>query len=114
MNQPEFSTFDVSRILGIDTPISIASELGDLPEDPDERLIALTRHFGADKYLAGSGGRDYMNLKKYEENGIQVIFQDFKHPVYGQLFGEFEPHMSVIDLLLNHGERSLALIRGRE
>jgi len=104
----------LARILGIDTPIFIASELGDFPSDPDERLIALTRHFGADQYLAGRGGRDYMNLEKYKEKGVSVVFQDFNHPEYGQLFGDFQPNMSVIDLLLNHGEQSLSLIRGRK
>ncbi|MCP4681809.1 MAG: WbqC family protein [Desulfobacterales bacterium] len=102
---------ELAKALGIDTPIHIASELGTFPQDPDERLIALTRHFGADTYLAGAGGRQYMDLGKYEKNDIQVLFQDYKHPVYNQLFGEFEPYMSVIDLILNHGDKSLGILR---
>jgi len=35
----------------------VASELPALPDHPDERLIAIAKHFGADTYLAGSGGR---------------------------------------------------------
>jgi hypothetical protein len=99
------------KILGIDTPLYVASELGELPQDPDERLIAITKHFGPDAYLAGAGGRGYMDLDKYSQRGIKVIFQDFKHPVYGQLFGEFEPFMSVIDLIYNHGDKSLMILR---
>ncbi len=53
-----------------------------------------------------------MVLDKYNQSGIEVIFQDFKHPVYSQLFGEFEPFMSVIDLIFNHGDKSLTIIRG--
>ena len=102
----------LTAILGIDTPLYIASELGEFPEDPDERLIAITKHFRADTYLAGAGGRGYMDLDKYSQSGIEVIFQDFKHPVYSQLFGEFEPFMSVIDLIFNHGDKSLTIIRG--
>ena len=100
------------KMLGIDTPLYIASEIGDFPQDPDERLVAITKHFGADTYLAGTGGRGYMDLKKYNKSGIKVIFQDFKHPVYSQLFGDFEPFMSVIDLIFNHGDKSLMIIRG--
>jgi hypothetical protein len=100
-------------MLGIDTPLYIASELGEFPQDPDERLVALTKHFGAGTYLAGMGGRGYMNLDTYSRNGIKVIFQDFKHPVYQQLFGEFEPFMSVIDLIFNHGDKSLTILRGK-
>jgi hypothetical protein len=104
----------LAKILGISTPIHIASDLVEFPNDPDERLIAITRHFGADTYLAGAGGRGYMDLGKYEKNGIKVIFQDFIHPVYNQLFGEFEPFMSVVDLIFNHGGKSLGIIRGNK
>jgi len=100
-------------MLGIDTPLYIASELGEFPQDPDERLVAITKHFGAGTYLAGMGGRGYMNLDTYNRNGIKVIFQDFKHPVYQQLFGDFEPFMSIIDLIFNHGDKSLTILRGK-
>ncbi|MBE9575076.1 MAG: WbqC family protein [Proteobacteria bacterium] len=102
----------LATILGIDTPIYVASDLGEFPQDPDERLIAITKHFGAGTYFAGMGGRGYMNLDIYDKNEIEVIFQDFKHPVYHQLFGDFEPFMSVIDLIFNHGDNSLTILRG--
>jgi hypothetical protein len=102
----------LTGILGLDTPLYIASEIGAFPEDPDERLIAITRHFGAETYLAGAGGRGYMDLNKYDKAGVQVVFQEFTHPVYDQLFGEFEPFMSVIDLIFNHGSESLKILRG--
>jgi hypothetical protein len=103
----------IARALGIDTQIYIASELGEFPQEPDERLVAITQHFGAGTYLAGTGGKGYMNLDTYEKSGIEVIFQDFKHPVYKQLFGDFEPFMSSIDLLFNHGDKSLTVLRGK-
>ncbi|MCX5833838.1 MAG: WbqC family protein [Deltaproteobacteria bacterium] len=99
-------------LLGIETPVHVASEMGTFPEDPDERLIALTKYLGGDTYLAGSGGKDYMDLAKYEKSGIRVIFQEYHHPTYGQLYGQFEPYMSAIDLLYNHGEKSLDILRG--
>jgi hypothetical protein len=102
----------LAAILGIETPIHVASGLGSLPEDPDERLIALTKHFGAGTYLAGNGGHGYMDMKKYEQAGIEVLFQDYRHPRYDQLFGEFEANMSVIDLIYNHGDESQSILRG--
>jgi hypothetical protein len=102
----------LTEILGIDTPLYVASELGEFPEHPDERLIAIAQHFGAETYLAGAGGREYMDLEKYDKTGVKVVFQDFSHPIYNQLFGEFEPFMSVIDLIFNHGDESLSIVRG--
>ena len=101
----------LAEIIGITTPMHIASELGKLPDDPDERLIAITKYFGADTYLAGMGGRGYMDLEKFHREGITVNFQEYIHPVYDQLFGDFEPFMSVIDLMFNHGNHSLKIIR---
>lgn len=102
----------LAAILGIATPIHVASGLGSFPVDPDERLIALTKYFGAGTYLAGNGGHEYMDLEKYRRAGVEVLFQDYRHPRYEQLFGEFESNMSVIDLIYNHGDESLSILRG--
>jgi hypothetical protein len=103
----------LAQFLGITTPLFVASELPEFPEDPDRRLIAITKHFGADTYLAGGGGRDYMDLDLYQQSGVKVIFQEYHHPVYEQRFGPFVPFLSVLDLLFNHGPASLAILRGK-
>lgn len=107
-----FTVKEVAQILGISTPIYVASELGEFPDDPDDRLIAISQYFDGTIYLAGSGGKTYMKLEKYERAGIKVQFQEFHHPVYPQLFGAFEPFMSVLDLLFNCGPDSLSVLRG--
>ena len=88
----------------------ISSELA-LREDPTDRLIDICKDLGADTYLAGQGGADYMDLTRFEKNGLKVIMQEFKHPVYSQLFGDFESHMSIVDLLFNCGPESMDMIR---
>ena len=102
---------ELAGLLGISTPLRLASELGGLPEGPDERLIAICQHLGAEVYLAGIGGRAYMNLEKFEKAGIEVVFQEFEHPVYPQLYGDFLPNLSVVDLLFNCGKQSLRILR---
>jgi len=52
-----------------------------------------------------------MDLEKFDEAGIQVEFQDFHHPVYAQLHGQFVSHLSVIDLMLNEGPNSTSFIK---
>ncbi len=108
-----FGVKRLAAILGIETPLYVASELGEFPDDPDGRLIAITKHFGADTYLAGSGGRGYMDLARYGRSGVTVLFQEFAHPVYEQRFGAFEPCLSVLDLLFNQGGESLDILRGK-
>jgi hypothetical protein len=88
----------------------ISSELK-LREDPTDRLIDICKALGADTYLAGQGGADYMDAARFEKNGLKVIMQEFKHPVYSQLFGDFQPHLSIVDLLFNCGPESMDMIR---
>jgi len=98
--------------LNVKTEILLASELGLLPHQRDERLIELCRRYGSKTYLAGAGGRTYMELERYRAAGVEVVFQDYQHPVYPQLFGEFTANLSVLDLLFNCGPDSLEIIRG--
>lgn len=80
-------------------------------DDPNERLIDICQHLKADTYLAGEGGANYMDINKFEANAVKVIFQKFNHPSYNQLFGNFEPYMSAIDLIFNHGEEGINIIK---
>lgn len=85
-----------------------------LRNHPTDRLIDICLHLGADTYLAGAGGAAYMDLARFNESDIPVCFQDFDHPIYPQLFGHFESHLSIVDLLMNHGPDSIGIIRGEQ
>ena len=91
-------------------PTVLASSLA-LRNDPTDRLIDICKAVGADTYLSGQDGASYMDLDRFEANDIQIIFQKFNHPVYPQLYDEFQSHLSVIDLLFNCGPQSLEIIR---
>jgi hypothetical protein len=69
----------------------------------NEMLVDILTKVGATQYLSGIGARDYYKPSPFEAKGIQVLWQDFTHPVYQQRYGEFVPFLSSLDLLLNHG-----------
>ncbi len=89
----------------------LASDL-QLPDDPTDRLIAICKHRGGDIYLAGRDAIRYMNPERFRRQGVRVVVQDFEHPVYPQLFGDFQSHLSIVDLLFNCGPDSICKIRG--
>ena len=91
-------------------PTILASRLT-LSDEPTDRLVEICKSVGADTYLAGQDGANYMNLERFEENNIKVIFQEFNHPVYPQLYDEFQSHLSIVDLLFNCGPESVNIIR---
>jgi len=103
----------IVHALGITTPIEDASQW-QLSDDPTGRLVDICKHLHADTYLAGAGGHDYMDLAQFDAAGIRVEFQSFTHPTYTQNFGTFEPYMSTIDLLFNHGPESLSVLLGEK
>ncbi|TRZ99027.1 MAG: hypothetical protein D4R81_09880 [Nitrospiraceae bacterium] len=57
----------------------------------------------ADTYVFGTLGRDYAKIEDFAREGVAVYFQDYRHPSYSQLWGEFVSHLSAVDLLFNHG-----------
>jgi hypothetical protein len=101
----------LTKKLGITTRTLLASELEPLTADRDERLVELCGRLGAETYLAGEGGRGYMNLDRFYSKEIEVVFQSYQHPSYPQLFGDFSPRLSVLDLLFNCGPESMDIVR---
>jgi hypothetical protein len=101
------------KILGVNKETKVASELTDFPEEPSERLATICEVLGADTYLSGPGGREYLNLEPFHNKEITVTFQEFKHPVYPQLYGDFVPNLSLVDLLFNCGPNSLNILEGK-
>lgn len=100
----------LSEALGLkDKKVARSSAIG-VAGDKIERLVRICKMFGADTFYEGAAGKDYIDVKHFADNGINVEFQDYKHPVYKQLHGEFIPYLSVIDLLFNYGKKSLAVI----
>lgn len=95
--------------LGIATPCHRASELG-VGGDRNERLLNLCQHFGATRYLSGNAAQDYLDVELFRAAGVEVGWHDYVHPTYPQLHGAFASHLSVLDLLLNVGEASLATL----
>lgn len=99
--------------LGIDTKLVLQSELG-VTGKGSELLVALCRALGAEAYLTPPIVEKYLDRQRFRENGIELKFAPFSPPVYPQLWGEFRYNLSVLDLLLNCGPKSMDIItRGR-
>jgi hypothetical protein len=69
----------------------------------NELLVDLLRKVSATHYLSGAGARDYFESEPFTNAGLEVVWQNFTHPVYSQQFGNFVPYLSVLDVLFNHG-----------
>jgi len=78
----------------------------------NDLLVEILMQVKATHYLSGLGARDYFDSRPFDKHGIEVVWQEFTHPVYPQLYGDFIPGLSSIDLLCNCGiEQSRAILR---
>jgi hypothetical protein len=99
----------LAEMLGVDTRI-VCSSTCDFEGTSTERLVNICKRFEADVYLAGQGGRDYMDVSLFEQAGIGVEFQRFQCPFYQQHWAagrnDFIPNLSAVDLVCNCGSAS--------
>ena len=77
-----------------------------------ELLNNICLHFSANCYLSAESSKNYIEKNNlFEKNGIELVYNDYKHPIYKQIFKMFTPYLSVIDLLFHEGPNSLQIIR---
>lgn len=95
--------------LGINVKYYKASELN-FEGYKSNLVLDMCKKLGANLYIFGALGKDYVREEDFAREGIKIYFQDYKHPIYPQLWGEFIPYMSIIDLLFNCGDKSLEIL----
>ncbi len=96
--------------LKIETPLSFASEIPKKSDGKQQRVIELCRARSAQVFYVGPAAKAYIDSDYFKRESLQVVYQDYRHPVYEQRFAGFESHMSIIDLLMNHGPRSREIL----
>ena len=100
--------------LGVATKILYSSEMR-VEGSKGDLILNLCRATGATTYISGPFGRDYLRHGDFDANGIEILYHEYNHPTYAQVYPGFEPFMSVVDLLFNSGPDSLeVLIRGQQ
>lgn len=75
-------------------------------------ILAILKELGATKYISGQGEGSlrYVEPEGFAASGIQLNTYQFTSPTYEQLWGEFIPELSIVDMLANVGAESRSLI----
>ena len=103
----------LKEYLGIKTRIILSSSLlKRLPKDssPESRLIEICDKVGGDTLYEGAAGQNYIDATIFKTAQIRLIYQQYHHPIYRQLYGDFMPYLSVVDLIFNEGPNSLSIL----
>lgn len=104
---------EVTARLGLKAMFARQSDLKTTQKATD-LLIEITQAVGGTAYLCGGGASGYQEDDKFEPAQIELIYQNFQHPVYFQQGNlSFFPGMSIIDALMNRGfEQTRSLLMG--
>ena len=99
----------INSELKISTEIFSSSDLN-ISETKTKKLVSICSRVNATCYISGISGRDYLDEQLFSDAKIKLIYENFIHPKYDQLYGNFLENMSVIDLLFNMGEQSVEIL----
>jgi len=99
----------IAYSLGVETQFIKASEL-EISSSKNQYLIDLCEKLNCNMYIFGAQGIDYADVELWSEKKISIEFQNYLHPEYKQMFGNFEPYLTVLDLLFNYGPESLFIL----
>ncbi|MBD0329021.1 MAG: WbqC family protein [Thermoleophilia bacterium] len=96
-----------SVFLGIETRRVRLSQTLESFGERTQLIVDVCRALDAEVYLSGGGGgREYNDEALLEAHGIALRYDEFAYPEYPQLWGAFEPNLSIVDLLFNCGPAS--------
>lgn len=97
----------VARQIGINPKFHKSSELKISSKTKDHKLVAICKVLECETYLSPPGSAKYIEEKTpggaFIEEGINLFYHNYEHPIYPQINGDFISHLSIIDLLMNIG-----------
>jgi hypothetical protein len=80
-----------------------ASSALQVPGAGSPRVLAVVQKFAGNVYVTGHGARNYLEHEVFEAAGVDVRYMNYEKRSYAQLFGEFTPYVTGLDLLANMG-----------
>jgi hypothetical protein len=108
----EYIITTISELLGIKVKFIRSSELN-LEGTKMDRLLHLLKQIGADEYVSGPSAKEYIDEKRFESEGIKLVYKQYLYPEYHQLWdGAFNHKVSILDLLFNMGPKAPYYIWG--
>tara|TARA_Y100001954_G_C15775153_1_gene586575 strand:+ start:719 stop:1402 length:684 start_codon:yes stop_codon:yes gene_type:complete len=96
--------------LRIETKILFSSDLK-INSHKGDLVLEICKSLNAKKYISGPYGRVYLNESQFSKANIHLEYHDYKHPKYNQCFKGFEENLSILDLMFNHGSKSIEILK---
>jgi hypothetical protein len=100
--------------LEIETPLTKSVDYEAVGRKTD-RLVDLCRKSGATEYVSGPSAKAYLDVDRFAAEGIAVSWFEYgPYPEYEQVHPPFDPHVSILDVVLCAGKDSARIARRLE
>lgn len=73
-------------------------------------IASIGAGLGCRTYIAPVAAKRHIDVRVLHDAGISVEWFSYRHPVYPQLWGEFVPDLSALDILFNYGPMAWDII----
>lgn len=79
----------------------------DIPGYGSDRVLAVVKHLAGTHYITGHGAARYLDHEAFALENIQVEYVDYLRLPYPQSHGEFNPHVTGLDLVAHCGHAGI-------
>ncbi len=76
----------------------------ELKSTSSQHLLDIVKIYKGDNYITGWGAKNYLDYSLFEKENIDVQYMDYEKKEYSQLYGDFTPFVSILDLIANTGQ----------
>ena len=98
------STLIICEALGLKCDYALSSQLPVArKDDASLTILNFCKYYCATDYISGLGAMNYIDYALFENASVRVSYMDYKLDSYSQLYGEFTPYVSILDMLFNIG-----------
>jgi hypothetical protein len=98
----------ISKYLGISTEFKFSSDIGvDASLKAQDRIIAIARAIGTDRYINPAGGRGLYSAAAFDAAGVELRFLEPELISYSQFSPDPVLGLSIIDVLMFNSVESI-------
>jgi hypothetical protein len=82
----------------------------DITGSSSERVFEVVKKLGGTAYITGHGAANYLDHQLFEQADIDVRYMTYERKPYSQHYGDFNPHVTGLDLVAHCGPAGAAMI----
>ncbi len=78
-----------------------------------QKLVDIVKSLNGNKYITGLGALNYIDYELFEKENISLEYMDYSISTYEQMFGDFTPYVTILDLIANEGQNGKKYINSK-